>query len=412
MHDETFAQIGRTLSRFQSSLRERGSTLDAFLRANYLNRWESDTLLHVMAIRTSLLAGMQDYLIGLGLMNLERVQLSLLTDPLAHEVEHTPSILYKGQPYLTTHSMIYSKLLACSHPRIPGVFVDSPNIRLEMASVDGSQRGKYLVDFSQLDVEVRRNRGIGLEAYLHEPEAVEEILREDLAGALQFFEGMFRAGLERVLSRNEADLAALGVALDPPPGPFPAFRLDDGLQRHPREDVEAGLGRETESPFFFVTGLLRENYDLVYPYLQRDGTRPPLSSLPSRLIYNYDLCVKSTLRSNGQASPAKEVLSGGLREWLPEPMVARLLDQGVLPEPPVFRDGAIQNIEELGGYGPFLMVAHGRDTMGRSTFPDTFGGGLGIERALWGILRGPLIHTIEEVTCFGKNPDSQSLYLF
>ena len=93
-------------------------------------------------------------------------------------------------------------------------------------------------------------------------------------------------------------------------------------------------------------------------------------------------------------------------------MVACLLDQGVLSEPPVFRDGAIQNIEELGGYGPFLMVAHQRDAQGHSIFPDTFEGGLGMERVLWGILRGPCIRSIEDVTCFGKNPDSQPLYLF
>jgi hypothetical protein len=412
MHDETFAHIGQSLSRFQAALREGGTTLDSFLKSNYLDRWQSDALLHVMAIRTSLLAGMQDYLIGLGLMNLERVQLSLLTDPLAHEVEYTPSLSYKGRPYVTTHSMIYSKLLACSHPRIPGVFVDSPNIRLEMASPDGSQRGKYLVDFSQLDVEVRRNRRVQLDAYFDEPEAVEEILREDLRSALRFFEEMFLAGLERVLQRNEVDLVALGVALEPPSGPFPVFELDEGLTRHPRGEVEAGLGRETDSPFFFVTGLLRENYDLVYPYLRRDGTRPPLASFPSRRIYNYDLCVKSTLRSTREATPAREALSGGLREWLLEPMVARLLDQGILPKAPIFSEGVIQNIEELGGYGPFLLVAHQRDKAGHSIFPDTFGGGLGIERSLWGILRGPSVVSIEDVTCFGKNPDSQPLYLF
>ncbi len=412
MPDETFAHIGQSLSRFQSVLREGGATLDSFLKSNYLDRWHSDALLHVMAIRTSLVAGMQDYLIGMGLMNLERVQLSLLTDPLAHEVEHTPSLSYKGQPYVTTHSMIYSKLLACSHPRIPGVFVDSPNIRLEMASPDGSQRERYLVDFSQLDVEVRRNRGVQLDAYFDEPEEVGEILRQDLKTALRFFEGMFRAGLERVLQRNEADLAALGVALELPKDPFPIFEMDDGLKRYPQSEVEAGLGRETESPFFFVTGLLRENYDLLYPYLRRDGTRPALTGFPSHRIYNYDLCVKSIVRSTGEATPAREALSGGLREWLPEPMVARLLDHGILQNAPVFADGVIHNIEELGGYGPFLMVAHRRDAQGRSTFPDTFGGGLGIERALWGILRGPCIRYIEDVTCFGKNPDSQPIYLF
>jgi hypothetical protein len=106
------------------------------------------------------------------------------------------------------------------------------------------------------------------------------------------------------------------------------------------------------------------------------------------------------------------VLSGAVREWLPDPIVARLLDNRVIPEAPVFRDGGIENIDERGGYGPFLMVACRRDEAGQPTFPETFGGGIGVERFLWCILRGPVVETIEDVTGFGKNPDGPGLYLF
>ena len=412
MYDETYAHIGRTLHRFQSSLQAQGSNLASFLDATYLDRWRSDTLFQVMAVRTLFMAGMQDYLIQCGLLNLERVQLSLLTDPLAHDVEHLPSVPYKEQRYVTTHSMIYAKLLACTNSRLPGVFVDSPNIRLEAPSPDGSQRSKYLVDFSQLDVEVRRNRGVQLDAYYDCPDQVREILEEDLERALRFFEGMVRAGVERVLKHNEEEVKALGVTIELPPGPFPVFDLDDGLRRYPRHEVEAGLGRETDAAFFFVRGLLRENYDLVYPYLRRDGARPPKGRIPSRDIFNFDLLVKSRVQANGKASPAMEVLSGGIREWLPETIVARLLDNGIIPAAPQFSDGMIQNIAELGGYGPFLMVVQRRDEDGRPIFPDTFGGGIGVERTLWAMLRGPQIQHIEDVTLFGKNPDSHPLYLF
>lgn len=401
--------------------------MESFLESAYLGRWESDTLLRVMAIRTSFVSGMQDFLIRSGLLNLERVQISLLTDPLAHEVEHVPTVDYKGHSYVTTHSMIYSKLLACIHPGVPGVFVDSPNLRLELPTTDGSQRGRYLVDFSQLDVELRRNRGVEVEDYFEAPDRVRELLREDMDRALGFFEKMFRAGMERILELNRSELEALGVAIEPPQGPFPVFDLDEGLDRHPREEVEVGLGEETDSPFFFITGIMRENYDLVYPFLRKDGSRRTLKEVPSRDVYNYDLCVKSTLRSPQgrtpgrttlagttprRTTPAKEVLSGGIREWLPEPIVARLLENGILHAAPRFLDGTIENIDELGGYGPFLMVAHRRDGEGRLSFPETFGGGIGIERALWALLRGPEIRQIEDVTCFGKNPDSHECYLF
>jgi len=229
MHDSAYDQIGEQLSHFQSAVDMSGSSMDDFIERHYVKRWESDALYHVMAIRTSFVTGMQEALVRAGLLNMERVQMSLVTDPLNHDVEHTPTIDYKGQRYVTTHSMIYSKFLACHGPRIPGVWVDSPNIRLEVPSPDGGQRGRYLIDFSQLDVEVRRNRGIQLDDYFDRPDEVREILRADFERAMRFFEEMFRAGLSRVLERNEEDLAALGVSIDLPNDPFPVFQLDEGL---------------------------------------------------------------------------------------------------------------------------------------------------------------------------------------
>ena len=101
-----------------------------------------------------------------------------------------------------------------------------------------------------------------------------------------------------------------------------------------------------------------------------------------------------------------------LREWLPEAIVGRLLDNGIIPEAPRFEDGELVNVEALGGYAPFLAVACHRDEAGRPTFPATFGAGIGVERLLWALLRGPHVRTIDDVTFFGKNPDSADLFLF
>jgi aspartyl/asparaginyl-tRNA synthetase len=307
--------------------------------------------------------------------------------------------------------MIYAKFLACHNPHIQGIFVDSPNLRLEVPAKDGSQRGKYLLDFSQLDVEVRRNRKVGLNAYLDQPEQVSALLREDLAAALAFFEGMARAGFEKVKKIAGGSLAGLGVTLDLPAQPFPVFYLDEALAKYSKAEVEAKLGEQTDAPAFFVVGLMRENYDLIYPYLRRDGTRRKISEFSSREIYNYDLCVKGK-RADGKPAPAIEVLSGAIREWLPEAIVARLLDNGVIPEAPDFREGHLENLGSLGGYGPFLSVACRREADGIPSFPDTFGAGIGIERLLFALLRGPHIEHIEDVTFFGKNPDSAELFLF
>ncbi|MBS1786028.1 MAG: hypothetical protein JST24_11415 [Acidobacteria bacterium] len=403
-----YREVGRRLLRHQEHLARSGTSLREEIETRYLQKWEGDTLFHVLKIRSALLSGMQDFLLQEGLLNLERVQMSLVTDPLAHGVEHLPRIPYRESAYVATHSMIYAKFMACHNPRLRGVFVDSPNLRLELPS--DRQRGKYLLDFSQLDVELRRPERVELDAYLDSPEEVAAKLQGELKDALAFFEGMARAGFTRVKAWAGENLSALGVRLDLPEGPFPVFHLDEAPV--PKEDAEAWFGKQTESQAFFITGLMRENYDLIYPYLKRDGSRRALRDFTSRQIFNYDLVVKGRLQ-DGKDTAAFEVMSGALREWLPEAIVARLLDNGVIPEAPRFdARGEIENLEALGGYGPFLHLACRRDEKGRPTFPATFGAGIGIERLLWALLRGPKVRHIEDVTFFGKNPDSAELFLF
>jgi len=402
--------IGQNLFGFQSALIQSGSSMEDYLYRYYIQKWMGDALYSAMALRTTFVTAMQEFLAGEGLLNLERVQLSPVTDPLAHDVEHIPNIRYKGQLYVMTHSMIYSKLLACYNPRVKGIFVDSPNVRLEIESPDRTQRGRYLIDFSQMDIEVKRNRGIDLETYLSRPDQVKEILREDMERACDFFERLIIHTTTKMVERNSDELKSLGVVLEVPRQPFPRFRRDEARKRLGRA-YEMRLGEETPATFFFVTGLLRENYDLVYPYLRPEG-KVPLSEIDSSMIYNYDICAKSILRDTGEQTPALEILSGGIREWIYEAIVERLLDNRIIPNRPIIFEGNLKNIDELGGYGPFLLTAARKDDQGRPLFPETFGGGIGIERALFAMTRGASLRKIDDITCFGKNPDSHQLYMF
>ncbi len=151
--------IGEDLFHFQASLIQQGSSFEEFIRENYINKWVGDALYAAMNVRTTMVTAVHNFLENEGLLNLERVQMSPITDPLAHDVEHVPVIHYKGMPYVTTHSMIYHKFMACFNPRFKGIFVDSPNVRLEIESPQRKQRGKYLIDFSQVDIEVKRGQG-------------------------------------------------------------------------------------------------------------------------------------------------------------------------------------------------------------------------------------------------------------
>ena len=404
--------IGEDLFHFQASLIQSGTNFEEFIRDNYVNKWIGDNIYAAMAIRTSFVTALHDFLTNEGLLNLERIQMSPITDPLAHDVEHVPTIHYKGMPYVTTHSMIYHKFMACFNPRLKGIFVDSPNIRLEIESPQRKQRGKYIIDFSQIDIEIRRNRGITFEEYKNEVDKVKGILKEDLEKAIDFFERMLIAGVTAILEKNEPELKDLGVALEVPKQPFPRLKYDEILKKYGKADLDAKAGEEVSTQFFWEVGLMRENYDLIYPYIHPDGSKIPISSFTSDMIYNYDICAKTIVRKTGKYSPAVEILSGAIREWLYEPIIERLIDNKVLLERPVFKDGNISNIEILDGYGPFLTTVAMKDTSGKHLFPDTYGGGVGIERFLYAILRGGKIEKIDDVTCFGKNPDSYPIFLF
>ena len=96
---ESASSIGGTLARFANALNQNGSSLNEFIEKNYLKKWVSDDLYRVMRIRTTFIAAMTRFLTDEGLLNLERVSLSPVTDPLAHDIEHSPTIRYKGQPF-------------------------------------------------------------------------------------------------------------------------------------------------------------------------------------------------------------------------------------------------------------------------------------------------------------------------
>jgi aspartyl/asparaginyl-tRNA synthetase len=406
------SHIHEDLFRFQAALAQAGLSFEEFIRDNYINKWLGDNLYAAMSIRTTMVTAIHNFLVDEGLLNLERIQMSPLTDPLAHDVEHVPTVSFKGIPYVTTHSMIYSKFLACYNPKMKGIFVDSPNIRLEIESPLMKQRGKYLIDFSQIDVEVKRNRGIDFEAYKNNPGEVTRILKEDMEKAFDFFERMIIASAKAIVEKNEDDLKQLGVAMEVPKQPFPRFKLDELLKEYGKAEAEIRAGEKTDSQFFWVVGLMRENYDLIYPYILADGSKKPIKSFTSDMIYNYDICAKTLVRETGKFSPALEILSGAIREWLYEPIIERLLDNKIIPEAPVFENGMLANMKELGGYGPFLTAVHMKDGQGRPLFPDTFGGGIGVERTLYAVLRGNNIGKIDDLTCFGKNPDSYPVFLF
>jgi aspartyl/asparaginyl-tRNA synthetase len=403
--------IGEGLHGFQAMLGQAGESLESFIKKTYVDKWTGDTIYHAMAIRTTFVNAMQNYLTKKGLFNLERVSMSPVTDPLAHDIEHSPTISYKGIPYKTTHSMIYSKFLACFNKKMKGIYIDSPNIRLELESPLGVKRKKYLVDFSQMDIEWRRGTQFTYDDYINNVEKVLEQTISDMDDAIDFFEDMIIEAVTLIKEVNADSLEYLGVQMVVPTKPFPRYTKDEAVEKFGKKDLEKNVAKDAKSPFFWITGLMRENYDLIYPYINKDGSRKAIKEFKSENIFNYDLCAQS-IQADGSFGEAYEIMSGAIREWLYEPIIKRLIDNRIIKEEPAIEDGQIVNIEELEGYGPFLAAANAKDSQNQPLFPSTMGGGLGIERALFAMLNGKKITQMDDLTMFGKNPDSHPVYLY
>ena len=78
---DPYTLVGQRLNRYQQTLAAKGTSLKQEIDERYLGKWRSEALYHVSRIRTSLVSGMIDHLSEEGLLNLERVSVSLVTDP-------------------------------------------------------------------------------------------------------------------------------------------------------------------------------------------------------------------------------------------------------------------------------------------------------------------------------------------
>lgn len=123
---------------------------DSYLWEKYGRPDKIRTVKNALKVRSEVqnLAG--EFLKSKGFVEIPPVIISPITDPL-RRTTYEARIPYYGQTYRLTQSMIFHKQIAvCSLEKI---FTFSPNIRLE--SPDLADTGRHLVEFTQLDLEVR-----------------------------------------------------------------------------------------------------------------------------------------------------------------------------------------------------------------------------------------------------------------
>jgi asparaginyl-tRNA synthetase len=205
----------------------------------------------ILKVQSAAMKAVQDYLWEKGILLSSPVILSTITDPLNHPVEDS-SLKYRDQKLELTKSMILHKQLAVSKLDAKGIYIVSPNVRLEGDKEAGS--GRHLLEFSQVDIELK--------------DASSEDFRK-------LIEGLYTYVIKYVKDSCAPELARLGRDLKVPTE-YKVFKSDD-LKAKYGEDFESAVSKMETSPFW-VLSHYREfydkqdaesgehiNYDLVYP---------------------------------------------------------------------------------------------------------------------------------------------------
>lgn len=175
-----------------------------------------------------------------GFVEIAPVLVAPVTDPLNHPVAD-PTVDYYGQPFQLTRSMIFHKQLAMR--AFPRVFVFSPNLRFEPR--ERSSTGRHLVEFTQVDVEVR------------------DADREEV---MTLAERALTHVVDHLAQHARGTLAQLGRRLPVLSPPFPRRDWRAARAEHGPE-FEMALSRESPTPFWLVDIPLpeREFYDREDP---------------------------------------------------------------------------------------------------------------------------------------------------
>ncbi len=242
------------------------------------------TDLSILQIQTEALKAIHDYLYEQKLIQLMPVMLSPITDPLNHETSDA-RINYFGQELQLTKSMIFHKQLAIASCTTKGIYIMSPNVRLEKPLKRDS--GRHLIEFSQVDIELREVKALKF---------------------MELLEGLIISIIVRVKEKCTKELKSLGVSLRIPKRPFKIFSSEE-LKKKYGEDFEKETSLKEIDPFW-ITDYQREFYD------KEDPKRPGH-------YLNYDLIYPEGFG---------EALSGGERDFKYEILLRKIKERYQNPD--------------------------------------------------------------------------------
>ena len=193
----------------------------------------------ISRITSRVLTELQEYALDRGFLQILPVMISPFTDPLNHAV-YPASIKYEHRTLQLTASMIFHKQLALNLGGVNGIFIVSPNIRLEKSEIKNSEN--HLIEFSQFDLEIKN---------------------ADMKDVIDFVDGMVRSTINNIRNKCAEELNSVGRSLPSFDEPFPIFSSEQ-LREQYGDDFESVISQKCNTPCF-VTNFKREFYDRESP---------------------------------------------------------------------------------------------------------------------------------------------------
>lgn len=253
-------------------------TYSSILKPNVSHLRKKGNIVEILKIQTEALLAIHEFLYQDGLHQLMPVIMSPITDPLCHPV-YEASIKYLNQKLQLTKSMTLHKQIAISTLDVKGIYIVSPNVRLEK----DIQSDNHLLEFSQLEIELKD--ALALEF-------------------MSFMEDLITYIFARVRDRCKKELTILGAHIKIPEKPFQVYSSWD-LRREFGSQFGFQISQR-EGDLFWITDFEREfydkedeirrghylNYDLYYP----EGYGEALSG--GERDYEYEVIVRKLEERN------------------------------------------------------------------------------------------------------------------
>ena len=252
---------------------------------NYYKRFKDEKIKKAISVKSKIRKEITDFLRDKGFVEISPVVISTETDPLFHATGRAEFDYYEGKYQLTRSMILHKQISLLTHDK---VFAVSPNVRLE--PVELADTGKHLVEFTQIDLEVK------------------DAARDDI---LKLGEELFVNVLSNLKECCKEELNYFDRELKIPKTPFDRVKYHHAYNKYGRIFEEV-LSQEKEDPFWLIDfpSEEREFYD------KEDTERPGI-------LRDMDLIYPEGFG---------EALSGGEREYEKDRILKRIEEQDLKPE--------------------------------------------------------------------------------